>query len=142
MITLMSVVPKSIYQDGVAKTWLRKDKEDYFQKELQNIGQQKIMQGEIDARVGTLTDTFGYGDRYAEYRNCASTVSGEFRELLDYWHMGRKFETPPALNEEFIKCVPTKRIHAEQTKNTLWCMINNKVVARRMVNKVAIGRIM
>ena len=143
VITMMSVVPKSIYQDGVARNWLRMDKEDYFQKELQHIGQQKILQGEVYAlEPETINEIFGYGERYSEYRNTPSTVSGEFRDLLDYWHLGRKFETAPALNEEFITCEPSKRIHAEQTQHSLWCMINNKVVSRRMVGNVSIGRIM
>lgn len=142
MITLMSVVPKSIYQDGVQRLFLRQDKEDFYQKELQNIGQQAIKQGEIDATVpGTIHDTFGYSDRYADYRSTPSTVTGEFRDTLDFWHLARKFETPPLLNSSFIKCVPTKRIHAVQTNNVLWCMVNNSVVARRMVQKVSIGRL-
>lgn len=135
MITLMSVVPKSIYQDGVQRLWLRQDKEDFYQKELQNIGQQAIKQGEIDASDPlTLHDTFGYSDRYADYRNTPSTVSGQFRDTLDFWHLARKFETPPLLNQSFIDCVPTKRIHAVQSEDVLWCMVNNSCVARRMVS--------
>lgn len=135
MITLMSVVPKSIYQDGVQRLWLRQDKEDFYQKELQNIGQQAIKQGEIDASDPlTVHDTFGYSDRYADYRNTPSTVSGQFRDTLDFWHLARKFETPPLLNQSFIDCVPTKRIHAVQSEDVLWCMVNNSCVARRMVS--------
>lgn len=143
VITLMSVLPKSIYQDGVQKNWLKLDKEDYFQKELQSIGQQTVLQGEIDASDPlTIEDTFGYTDRYNEYTWTPSQISGLFRTTLDFWHMGRKFETPPALNSDFIKCNPTKRIFAEQTQTPLWCMINNRVSARRMVKKQSIGRLM
>lgn len=143
VITLMSVVPKSIYQDGVNRLWLRQDKEDFYQKELQNIGQQKVKQGEVDASVpADVHNTFGYSDRYSDYTSVPSTISGEFRDTLDYWHLARKWSTTPALNEDFIKCVPSKRIHAEQTQNTLWCMVNNSVIARRMVSKKSIGRLM
>lgn len=142
MLTLMSVVPKSIYQDGVARTWLRQDKEDFYQRELQNVGQQAIKQGEIDAsNHNTLHDTFGYSDRYADYRSTPSTVSGEFRTTLDFWHLARKFETPPLLNDSFVACVPTKRIHAVQSQNVLWCMVNNSAVTRRMVASVSIGKL-
>ena len=139
----MSVIPKSIYQDGVARTWLRKDKEDYFQKELQHIGQQEIKNAEVYAD-GTAVDdeVFGYSDRYDEYTNTPSTISGEFRGLLDFWHMGRKFDNRPALNSSFIECDPTKRIYAVQTNHVLWCMINNKVSARRLVTKGSIGRVL
>ena len=143
VITLMSVVPKSIYQDGLQRNWLRKDKEDYFQKELQSIGQQPVKVGEVYAEdPDRNNEIFGYQDRYSEYLTQPSGVSGEFRELLDYWHMARKFESEPALNESFIKCEPTKRIYAEQTQHPLWCMINNSVVARRMVKKTSVGKLL
>lgn len=143
VITLMSVVPKALYQDGVARMWLKQDKEDFFQKELQNIGQQPLKLGEIDATTpANVHNTFGYTDRYNEYTWSPSQVSGDFRSTLDFWHMGRKFATTPALNQTFTDCVPTKRIFAEQTTNPLWCMINNKVTARRMVKSTSIGRLM
>lgn len=135
VITLMSVVPKSLYQDGVQRTWLKLDKEDFFQKELQGIGAQPVLQGEIDCSVPENTqNTFGYTARYNDYTWTPSQISGEFRTILDHWHMGRKFASPPALNQSFIDCQPTKRIFAEQTTNPLWCMVNNRVTARRMVN--------
>jgi hypothetical protein len=142
VITLMSVIPDPIYQDGVCRNFLRQDKEDYFQKEFQSIGQQAVKQGEVYLDESTKNDVFGYSDRYSEYTNTPSTVSGEFRNVLDYWHLARQFETPPALNEDFIKCEPSKRIFAEQTQHSLWCMINNKTMARRMVRKTSIGRVM
>lgn len=143
VITLMSVVPKSIYQDGVSRFWLKQDKEDFFQKELQNIGQQKLLQGEIDCSVpANVRNTFGYSDRYSEYTWSASRITGEFRDILDFWHLGRKFESAPALNQSFIECSPSKRIFAEQTQNSLWVMVNNKVSARRMVKSTTIGRLM
>jgi len=143
IITLMSVVPKSIYQDGVHRTFLRTDKEDYFQKELQSIGQQEVKVGEVYAKdPASLEETFGYQDRYSDYTHTPSTVAGEFRDKLDFWHLARKFNNKPALNSTFIECTPSKRIFAEQTQHSLWCMINNKCVARRMVKNVSVGRLM
>jgi hypothetical protein len=135
VITLMSVVPKSIYTDGAHRMWLRQSKEDFYQKELQNIGQQKVKTGEVYLGATDPDAVFGYSNRYAEYSNTPSVVTSEFRDTLDFWHLGRKFDTEPVLNEDFIKCVPSKRIFAEQTQNSLWCMINNQVVSRRMVGK-------
>lgn len=34
-----------------------------------------------------------------------STVHGNFRSDLAFWHMGRKFDGLPILNEDFISCV-------------------------------------
>lgn len=143
ILTLMSVVPKSIYQDGVQRFFLKQDKEDFFQKELQNIGQQEVLQGEVYCNdTADVRETFGYSNRYSEYTWSPSTVTGEFRSLLDYWHLGRQFGSAPILNESFIECNPSKRIHAVQTNDVLWCMINNKTVARRMVKNVNVGGIL
>jgi hypothetical protein len=143
VITLMSVVPKSIYQDGMHKMWTRHDKEDFFQKELQSIGQQPVYTSEVYAQ-GTAEDdnVFGYQDRYSEYTSTPSTVSAEFRDTLDHWHLARKFTATPVLNESFIQCNPSKRIFAEQTQHSLWCMINNNVVSRRQVKRESVGRLM
>lgn len=142
VITLMSVVPKSIYMDGIPRLFLKRDRNEFFQKELQSIGQQEVKQSEVYAEAGTEHDIFGYTDRYNEYTWTPSTVAGDFRDTLDFWHLGRKFETPPVLDEEFITCNPTKRIFAVQNEHPLWCMINNKVVSRRLVKKQSVGRIM
>ena len=96
VITLMSIVPDSIYQDGAHRNFFRQDKEDYFQKEFQAIGQQAIKQGEVYANVADPHEIFGYSDRYSEYTNTPSTIAGEFRTILDYWHLGRQFESAPA----------------------------------------------
>jgi hypothetical protein len=144
VITLMSIVPKSIYHDGLARFWLKRDKEHFYQKELQSIGQQTVLTGEVYSVEG-VTDpfqVFGYTDRFNEYTWTPSTIAGLFRSTLDYWHLGRKFDTTPALNSDFIECNPTKRIFAEQTQDSLLCMINNKVVARRLVKKVSVGRLL
>lgn len=119
------------------KKWLRRTKEDYWQKELERIGQQAIENAEIYGGHSDPTGTFGFVDRYREYREEPSIVTGEFRSLLDYWHLGRDFATEPTLNADFVTCVPSKRIHAEQTQNVLWCMVSNQIRARRLVAKDA-----
>ena len=143
ILTLMSVVPKSVYADGVDRTFWRQDKEDFYQKELQSIGQQSVLQGEVYAKEpANVREVFGYSDRYAEYTTARSHVTGDFRTDLDFWHLARKFDSAPALNESFTKCNPSKRIFADQTGHSLWCAINNSVVARRLVKKVSVGRLL
>lgn len=142
ILTMMSVRPKTMYVDGLPRTWSKRSKEEYYQKELELIGQQEVYKREVYAD-GSATDAevFGYNDRYAEYRYNYSGVRAEFRQLLDYWHLGRKFASAPTLNQSFIDCDPTKRIFAEQTQNSLWCMLSHNVKARRLVGNATIGRI-
>lgn len=33
-----------------------------------------------------------------------SKVCGSLRDTLDYWHLGRKFDSVPQLNSDFITC--------------------------------------
>lgn len=141
VLTLMSIRPKSIYTQNLHRSWLRQTKEDYYQKELELIGQQEVYNNEVFADAVNGMDTFGYSDRYREYRELPSTVSSEFRDILDYWHMAREFSEPPVLNQSFTDCVPTKRIYAEQTQHPLWIMVNHKIAARRLVRKNASARI-
>lgn len=141
VMSLLSVRPKAIYANALDRTWLRRDKEDFFQKELQHIGQQEIYNNEVYVGDGDNTEVFGYQDRYADYRQNFSKVSGEFRNILNYWHMAREFESQPVLNQSFTDCVPTKRIHNEQTQNALWVMCQHRMAARRMVDRSAMPRI-
>lgn len=135
VISLLSLRPKAVYTSGIDRHWLRETNEDYFQKELELIGQQEVFNNEIYASTESGTETFGFQDRYQEYRHTRSGVSAEFRNILNYWHMGREFTDTPLLNQSFIDCVPTKRIYNEQTQHPLWINIWNSVVARRIVGK-------
>lgn len=135
MISLLSVLPKTIYAQGIEKTWLRSTKEDFFQSELQFIGQDEVQNQEVYAAHATPTGTFGYIDRYDEYRRTPSTVAGEFRTTLDSWHMARIFSGDPALNSTFVSANPTDRIYADTTTNELQVMVKHKIRARRPVAK-------
>lgn len=143
VLSLMSVRPRTIYGQGLHRSWRRRTKEDYYQRELEMIGQQEVRTAEIYAQnTAPLNDAiFGYQDRYREYKEHPSTVHAEFRTLLDYWHLGRVFASPPVLNSAFVTCDPSKRIHAEQTQHVLWCMVSNSVQARRMVSRSNASRV-
>lgn len=144
VITCMSVRPKALYVNGIPREHLKTTKEDYFQKELANLGQQEVLNNELFANFTTGGDVFGYTDRYQEYRGQPSQISGDFRDTLNAWHMGRDLESGVALNESFVTCDPSDRIFqvGEATSNTLWCFINHKMVARRIVPKRANPRIL
>jgi len=141
--TLMSVRPKSIYRDGIHRTFLRRTRDEFWQRELQFIGQQEVWEGEVFRRSPSLAyNTWGYQDRYSEYRNNPSQISGDFRDTLNYWHLAREFTDTPALNAAFVDCNPSKRIFNEQTQDSLWVMVQHRQVARRLVSRSAAGKIL
>jgi len=143
VLSLMSIRPKNIYTDGIRRQFLKFTKEDYYQKELEHIGQQPIWQNEIYAdSSNSVEDVFGYQDRYREYREHPSQVSGEFRNSLNYWHLGRSFAQSPVLNGDFVKCQPSNRIFADQTGNdTFQIMVNHNLKARRIIKRNAQPRL-
>ena len=134
VVSLMSVLPKTMYVQGIARHWNRRSREDFWQKEFQHIGQQAVKNKEVYAAAASPDATFGYQDRYDEYRRTENTIAGEFRtSALDYWHMGRIFASEPALNNTFVKAVPTKRNFASQSTDVLYVMAKHNIQARRLV---------
>lgn len=141
IIGVMSVMPKTCYQQGIPKTFLKNDNLDYFWPSFAHIGEQAVTNNEIYAYTPDAEETFGYVPRYAEYKYMPSRVAGEFRESLDFWHLGRKFDTAPALSGEFVSCNPTKRIFAvlegpgSEATDSLYCHVLNKIKAVRPMPK-------
>lgn len=133
VFTFMSVIPKTVYMQGLFRHWNRRTKDEFWQSELQHIGQQAIKNKEVYAAHATPDGTFGYQDRYDEYRRAESLVSGEFRTTLNFWHMARDFGSSPALNATFVSANPTERIFAVPSTDNLWIMTNHSIQARRLV---------
>lgn len=133
VLSFLSVKPKTIYAQGLPRTWNRRTKEDFWQKEFQHIGQQEVLNKEVYAAHASPNGTFGFQDRYDEYRRSESTIGGEFRSVLDFWHFARIFGSSPALNADFVKCVPPERPFAVPSEDVLYVMANHKIQARRLV---------
>lgn len=135
VIGIMSVLPRTAYQNGLPKDFSRFDKFDYLWPEFAQIGEQEIKNAElyVDWTNPTNNDgTFGYNSRYSEYKYIPSTVHGQFKSSLSYWHMGRIFSSAPVLNESFVTADPTKRIFAVETEpQHLYVQVLNKVDAVR-----------
>ena len=137
IIGIMSVMPKTAYQQGIPKTFLKNDTLDYYWPSFANIGEKAVTNNEIYAYTSSANDTFGYVPRYAEYKFMPSRVAGDFRTTLDYWHLGRKFDTQPTLGTSFVECNPTKRIFAvdDPSGDSLYCHVLNKIKAIRPMPK-------
>lgn len=134
VFSFLSIRPRTMYAQGLPRTFNRRIKEDFWQRELQHIGQQEVLNKEIYASHSNPDGTFGYQDRYDEYRRKESSIAGEFRTSeLDFWHMARIFASEPALNKDFIECLPTERNFAVNSRNVVYVMANHSIQARRLV---------
>lgn len=135
IVGIMSVMPKTAYQQGIPKKFLRKDKFDYYWPEFAHLGEQAIQNQElfIDSDPAELEKTFGYIPRYAEYKYENDTVHGEMRDTLKFWHLGRIFANQPQLNAQFIACDPSDRIFAVLDQEHFYAIINHSVRAKRLM---------
>lgn len=136
IMSLMSVRPKTIYAQGLARTWNRRTKEDFWQKELEHVGQQEVLNKELYMGHSLPDGVFGYNDRYDEYRRSESSIAGAFRSTLNYWHMARIFGSEPTLNGTFVTCDPTQRNFVDTSGDPLLIMANHSIQARRLVAKM------
>lgn len=116
-MTLIAVVPRTLYSQGLPRMYSRESRYDYYWPVFAHLGEQEIRNKEIYAQ-GTDDDNgiFGYQDRGAEYRHIPSSVAGLFRpgESMEFWHLGRSFDSLPQLNGDFVTAKPSKRIFAVQ----------------------------
>lgn len=133
IIGVMSVLPKTAYQQGLPRHFSKFDPLDYYWPSFAHLGEQEILNKELYIEHPLPDGTFGYIPRYAEYKYIPNRVAGQFQTTLDFWHMGRIFATPPSLNQAFIEADPTKRIFAvtSPTDDELYCHVYNKVSATR-----------
>ena len=139
IMSLLTVRPIPVYSQGLERLWSKENRFDFWQKEYEHIGQQEIRNSEVYADGDTAQDkaTFGYQNRYDEYRRGVNIITGEFRTNQDYWTMARIFASRPTLNGDFVSCMPTDRIFQvnEQNSDQCYAMVKNNIIAKRLVSK-------
>ncbi|AXH76630.1 MAG: major capsid protein [Microviridae sp.] len=114
LIGLISVRADLNYQQGLNRMWSRQTRFDFYWPALSHIGEQAVLNQEIYCQgtpnLATDALTFGYQERYAEYRYKPSVITGQFRSTfatpLDVWHLAQNFTSLPALNSTFIQDTP------------------------------------
>ncbi|WNK13218.1 MAG: major capsid protein [Microvirus sp.] len=137
VIGILSVLPKTAYQQGLPKHFQRFDRFDYAWPDFAHLGEQEVLTRELYWDMGLPQQgndsTFGYQARYADYKYQPSTVHGDFRENLAFWHMSRIFTAEPSLNAGFVESDPTTRIFAveDPALHHLYCQVYNDVSALR-----------
>jgi len=114
LIGFISVRADLTYQQGLNRAWSRLTRFDFYWPALSHIGEQVVLNQEIFAQgVGDpVADaaTWGFQERYAEYRYSPGRISGKLRsndpQTLDAWHLSQNFTQLPVLNDLFIEDNP------------------------------------
>lgn len=136
IMCILSVIPKAEYMQGMPRKYQKFDRYDYALPQFANIGEQEIKTKEL-MFMPTINsrneETFGYIPRYAEYKSEMNRVHGDFRESLNFWHLGRYFATQPLLNQSFIDCTPDTRIYAVEDSDFshLWINVSHTIKVKR-----------
>lgn len=140
IISLLSIMPRSMYQQGIDRQWLRQTRYDYYFPEFAHLSEQGIENMEIYTGTNNTTNhtIWGYQGRYDEMRVKRSMVTSDFRNTFDYWHLGRKFSGLPPLNSDFtelnsqeLTADTLKRIFADTADNGFMVSVGNIVTAVR-----------
>lgn len=107
IIGITTIVPRSGYSQGIHPMWTRFDRLDYYWPSFAHLGEQEVKYRELMFTGINPEDTFGYQQRYAEYKSSTDEVHGDMKGSLAHWHMSRIFDTPsssddmPKLSEFF-----------------------------------------
>lgn len=153
-ISILSIIPRSSYMQGFPRLFNQWTFDEYAWPEFANLGEQEVKNMELkldtsdDCAVNNIK-TFGYQSRYAEYKYIPSSIHGDMRTNMLFWHLGRKIDSKPALNSDFVEVNPqeTSRIFAvseyEDGKalDHFWIQIYNNVKAIRPLPKYGTPRL-
>ena len=138
VIGFYSCMPRSLYYQGIPRQWLKTTPYEHYLPVLSHLSEQGTYKGEVYAD-GTTRDMeiFGFNPIYEEYRHMYSTVSGQFRSTLNYWHFGRRWDAnnKPELNSAFEECKPTEAPFAVSGQDNLLVTCTSTIKALRPIPK-------
>lgn len=103
IITIMSVMPKTSYFQGMPRMFWRQDKFDFAWPEFGNLGEQEVYKGELFFKQAGYDGTFGYQSRYADMKMSLNEIHSAFRSSMAYWHTARMFDSAPTLSNQFVQ---------------------------------------
>lgn len=139
IIGIMSITPRSGYQQGVPRDFTKFDNMDFYFPEFAHLSEQEIKNQELFVTNDNSYNegTFGYTPRYAEYKYHQSEAHGDFRGNLSFWHLNRIFEDRPNLNTTFVECNPSNRVFAtsETEDDKFWVQMYQDIRALRLMPK-------
>jgi len=113
VIGLLCVRADLTYSQGLNRMFSRSTRYDFYWPALAHLGEQSVLNQEIfldDPSANTNTLTWGYQERYAEYKYKPGTVTSYMNSVatdsLDNWHLAQFYEDLPTLNSTFIQESP------------------------------------
>ncbi|AXH75418.1 MAG: major capsid protein [Microviridae sp.] len=100
----------SAYMKALPKVHLKTDRFEYFHPAFDNLGEQKIIQAEINGLQAGDTGTFGYVPKHHEYRKSWDMITGEMATTYAHWHLARNYAGGTGLTSTFHEVLDERRI--------------------------------
>lgn len=155
ILGLFSVFPKPVYADGVSRylaCGVKGSRFDFGFPEFAGIGDQEIYKYELSAynyAADTVNESFGYQQRYAEFKFMNDQVHGDFSVIdsgLAQYTFARFFTSAdaghwiPTLNSDFLECTPRADCFVLDSSsgsvvNQCWVQLRNNIKVIRALPK-------
>lgn len=109
ILGLINVRTELSYSQGLHRMWTRSTRFDFYFPALAQLGEQAVLRQEIYCTGVDVDDAlvFGYQERWQEYRQRMSEVTGMFRPTtaasIDQWHLSQEFTAAPVLGATFLQ---------------------------------------
>lgn len=137
IMTFVVVKPIVSYTDAISPILTLTNTKELLIPDMQAVGNEPVATSLV---TGNSKDTqvLGYARPYWQYIDDTSEVHGEFKTTLEEWHLGRRFDSRPALNEEFISVSEADdldRIFAVQANENIYSMFSFDIDVSRPLSR-------
>lgn len=134
IMVIVSILPKTTYYGGLPKLFKRFGALDFFFPQFAYLPEQEIKRYELCmADDGGDEQTFGYIERYAEYKHRNDMFSGQMIKDFTHLHFGRMMLLPPSLNSTFLQCDPRQDPFAVQDSIHYFGQFGFDITATRLM---------
>lgn len=105
-MTIASIMPDSMYCQGIERDWTRKTQEEFYLPERSGLGPQAITVKELYYSASNPDLLFSYQDRFDEYRYRQNIISGKVSDPNNLtffpYTQARVFSSEPTLSQSFV----------------------------------------
>lgn len=142
IMTIMSIVPDTIYTQGIPKRMLCRNQSDVYFPIFNNLGPEAILNKElfVSGTKATDDDVYGYAERGYQYKSRQNEAHGMMR--IDHQNateyasriFARRFTTTPQLNNRFTEMQPANidwNIFSTSTDTPFIYTLQSNVFVRR-----------
>lgn len=137
IMTFVVVKPYASYTDAISPILTITNTKELLIPDMQAVGNEPVATSLVTGNAKD-TQTLGFARPYWQYIDDTSEVHGEFKTTLEEWHLGRRFDSRPALNEQFISISEADdldRIFAVQANENIYAMFNFDIDVSRPLSR-------